>query len=351
MFITGLCGQKCFYCPVNEAKYGHDVVYANEWKLADPADPREMIEEARLCHAKGAGITGGDPLCNTKRCVEYITLLKKTFGERFHIHLYTPLKLVTAERLQMLYDAGLDEIRFHPDLDDESLWDNLSLARKFDWTIGVEIPAVPGYEDKTRKLIDFICDKVSFINLNELERSDTSAAHYKLDSMDFEIDDEGSYGVIGSRKMALEMLEYARNKGLAGHYCTAKLKDRVQMGQRLVQRAKNVALPYDKQTSEGMLIRGIVYLAEIKPDAGYREKLKKADSGSLGKKLEKAKSDLVAMGIKEDNIFVDLKKMRLILPAGNVRSHAARMKKEGLVPAIVEEYPTEDGFEVEIEFL
>ena len=81
LFITGLCGQKCFYCPVNEAKYGPDLVYANEWKLANPDDPKELLEEARLCNAKGAGITGGDPLCNIKRCAEYIVLLKKTFGK------------------------------------------------------------------------------------------------------------------------------------------------------------------------------------------------------------------------------------------------------------------------------
>ena len=32
----------CFYCPINEKKYGQDVVYANEWKIEDPKDPKEL---------------------------------------------------------------------------------------------------------------------------------------------------------------------------------------------------------------------------------------------------------------------------------------------------------------------
>ena len=58
-----------------------------------------LLEEARLTRACGAGITGGDPLMDLDRCVDYITLLKKEFGKRFHIHLYTPLKLVSMSRL------------------------------------------------------------------------------------------------------------------------------------------------------------------------------------------------------------------------------------------------------------
>jgi organic radical activating enzyme len=122
LFITGLCTQRCFYCPVSEKKFGHDVVFANEWQIQDPANPMEMFQEAELTQAKGAGITGGDPLVKLDRCVQYIKLLKDKYGKQFHIHLYTPPKLVTKEALQKLYDAGLDEIRFHPNLKDDKDW-------------------------------------------------------------------------------------------------------------------------------------------------------------------------------------------------------------------------------------
>ncbi|VVB81861.1 Radical SAM superfamily protein [uncultured archaeon] len=348
LFITGLCGQRCFYCPVSEHKYGKDVVYANEWQVEDINEPKELIKEAELTEAEGAGITGGDPLVNVDRCVKYINILKKRFGKKFHIHLYTPLKLVNEERLQKLYDAGLDEIRFHPDLDDNSLWTRLELAKKYDWSIGVEIPAVPGYGEKIKKLIDYIADKVEFLNLNELERSDTTAAHYKLDEMGFKMKDNISYGVEGSEKTALELLEYAKSKGLTGHYCTAKLKDAVQMRTRIQKRAENTALQTDVITDEGTLIRGIAYLPDLSPGFGYHEKIKNANKQEIIPKLNEFKDKLAKTGI---NAVVDEKKLRLLMSEKIIQKKKQEIKQLGLKPAIVEEYPTADATEVDIEFI
>ena len=51
LFVTGLCPNKCFFCPISEKKSGKDVVYANEWKIAKEKD---ILEEAKLTNAKGA---------------------------------------------------------------------------------------------------------------------------------------------------------------------------------------------------------------------------------------------------------------------------------------------------------
>ena len=72
-----------------------------------------MIQEARYIDATGAGITGGDPLLVWKRVETYISLLKNTFGDSFHIHMYTS-GLKNTEYIPDLIKAGLDEIRFHP---------------------------------------------------------------------------------------------------------------------------------------------------------------------------------------------------------------------------------------------
>jgi hypothetical protein len=347
LFVTGLCAQRCFYCPVSEHKYGKDVVYANEWKIENAKNPKELIEEVRLTRAKGAGITGGDPLVLVDRCCQYIRILKENFGRDFHVHLYTPLKLVTFERLQKLFDAGLDEIRFHPDLDDESLWRRLSLAREYSWDVGVEIPAIPGYEDKTKKLIDFIADKVKFINLNELELSDTQASHYKLHEMGFKQKDDISYGVVGSKEMALKMVEYAKSKGLSAHFCTAKLKDAIQLKNRIRARAENVALSFDELTEDGLLYRGCAYLAGFEPGIDFKARVAKSSASDVEclndvfVKVKKLCADAV----------IDEKRFRVLLPPKTARKYAVELRELGLVPALVEEYPTADAIQVDIEFL
>ncbi|MBI5392698.1 radical SAM protein [Candidatus Woesearchaeota archaeon] len=374
LFITGLCPQRCFYCPVGEQKFGNDVVYANEWKLEDPNNPVELIKEAELTQAKGAGITGGDPLMNIKRCCNYIQLLKKKFGKEFHIHLYTPLKLVTKERLQKLSAAGLDEIRFHPDLDDNSLWNRIKIAKKYRWEIGIEIPAIPGYEKKTMRLIDYIIfadsllpelpneenfaflqnspNKVSFINLNELELSDTETKHYTLPTKGFKAKDNISYGVKGSKEMAIKMLEYAKEKGLSAHFCTARLKDGIQVKKRLQIRAENIKLLFDEKTEDGTLLRCCIYLPELAPGMNYREKLRNADKNDFIEKLTVIRNKLLeTLTLSEKEIVIDSNKCRLIIPRSVAKQYANKIKKYNLLPALVEEYPTQDGFEVEIEFL
>ena len=154
LFITGLCGQKCFYCPVSEHKFGADDVYADEWKLSkDPAQAdQELLEECRLIEAKGAGITGGDPLATLAKTTHYIQLLKKQFGKSFHIHLYTSFDLVNENNLKELFDAGLDEIRFHADFYNKNKWNNIYIAKKFNWKIGIEIPCIPDLKKETYEI-------------------------------------------------------------------------------------------------------------------------------------------------------------------------------------------------------
>ncbi len=350
LFVTGMCGQRCFYCPVSDHKFGKDNVYANEWKIEDPKDPKELIEEAKLTGAKGAGITGGDPLVKVDRTCAYIKLLKKTFGKSFHIHLYTPLLLVTKERLQKLFDSGLDEIRFHPDLDDEKHWNRLLLAEKYSWERGVEIPVIPGYEEKTKKLIDFIAGHVGFLNLNELELSDTTAPHYELHARGYQPKDSVSYGVNGSLELGQRLITYAATKNLKAHVCTAKLKDSIQVGNRLKLRAKHVALQTDTITSEGLLLRGVLYLPGLEPSLEYQKRLAAANRAQITAQLEELRVALMkSLRIKE--MTLDPVKMRLLTSTKDVTKHASSLKKHNVLPAIVEEYPTCDGLEVEIEFL
>lgn len=361
-FITGVCNNKCFYCPVSEQKNLKDVVFANEWdtafkgKFDAPLGEKELkvfFEEIRLTEATGCGITGGDPLLVPKRTASLIKSLKARFGKDFHIHVYTPLRNVNEEKLQLLADAGLDEIRFHPDVTDRRFWERMLLAHHFPWTVGVEIPALPGFEMETEELIDYIEGHISFLNLNELEISDTNASD--LVSKGYFPKDRLSYGVKDSEKMAKKMLEYCKGKSFSVHYCTCKLKDSVQMAQRIKRRSKNAKLQTDQVTKEGMLIRGVVYLKETQPSFSYRNKAKArsdAQNVALLKKLKALENMIVAdLKVAPDFLTIDDHKLRLLTSEKIIRLIASILKKKGYLPAVVEEYPTWDGMEVEVEML
>ena len=178
VFITGVCSNNCFYCPLSDEKYKKDVIYANEMPIKDLKD---IIKEAKLCSATGAGITGGDPLTRFERTIEVIKLLKKEFGKKFHIHLYTPLNHINEEKIKKLEKVGLDEIRFHPNVDDDSLWKKVELKTNIPKC--VEIPVIPTKKEQTIKLIKYIKEHIDFLNLNELEYSDTK--HTNLAELGF----------------------------------------------------------------------------------------------------------------------------------------------------------------------
>lgn len=347
LFVTGICPRKCFYCPLAETKKDLDVIYANEWKLKDENDTEALIKEARLTEAKGAGITGGDPFSRIDRTVSYIRLLKNTFGKRFHIHLYTMPEFVTEDSLSRLYKAGLDEIRVHPDIENRKNWWKIDLVRKFDWDVGVEIPVIPGMEKETSILINYFKENIDFLNLNELEVSDTNA--YEMIKRGFKPKNNVSYGVKNSQEMALALMEKYSQQGLRIHYCTTTLKDKVQLANRLIIRSKNVKRPFDKVTKEGMLIRGAVYTPGFVPGFGYRKKLEEMNKEAIIKDLEKLKKELMKKyRIPAKMIAVDPLKPRILTS----EKFANKIKKEtNLKTAIVTEYPTWDQTEIDIKFL
>jgi uncharacterized protein len=361
LFITGVCNRDCFYCPISDEKKNKDVVYANEWDTGHACGPLTkeeeaiILREASLSKACGAGITGGDPLLVCERTAHIIKRLKASFGRKFHIHLYTSLENVTPERLKALYDAGLDEIRFHPSLEDDSLWNRIMLAKRHGWDAGVEIPVIPGYEEKTGELMEYLDGKIDFLNLNELELSDSAAN--RLPERGYEAKDDESYAVRGSEEAALELMERALEKRYRYtiHYCTVRLKDGIQLAQRIKRRSRSVASGQDELTSEGLLIRGVIYLKETAPGFGYRTMLKNLlpeKRLELLKDLSDAKDKLkLKLGLKGDVLTIDDYKLRILTSEENVRKHASRLKDLGFVPAVVEEYPTKDALEVDVEMI
>ena len=262
LFVTGLCPNDCFYCPISEKKSGKDVIYANERLVTGTEEEvaHQIIDEAKLMDAEGTGITGGDPLAVSERTASFIRLLKGAFGLNHHIHLYTTITSETA--IRKAAEAGLDEIRFHPD---ESLWagientpygDAVKLSLELGMDVGFEIPVIPGTEGEILHLIEF-SDRMGmhFVNLNELEFSDNNRP--AMEERGFVQKNEIDYGVLGSEDSAYRILR-DNSAAIPVHYCSASFKNGVQLRLRIGRRAKNVAEKYDYITQDGTLIRGMI---------------------------------------------------------------------------------------------
>jgi hypothetical protein len=329
LFVTGRCRFRCFYCPVSERRNQKDVIYANERLVTTDQD---VLDEARAIGARGTGITGGDPLGVIDRVEHYVSLLKREFGPSHNIHLYTHEP--NSEKLQRLARAGLDEFRLHIP---HYLWGPLRtngeayravLTEAPTWGVrrGVEIPVLPEKERELRSLLRAL-DRigVDFVNLNELEFSETNETN--LRGRGYLLDPRAGWGVRGSRAVAERLVREIR-LSVPVHYCSSRFKDGVQLKRRLLRRAERVAPNFASHTGEGTISFGIV-------------------EASSPEELDRLSRRVARLGrLAPADYRVDRVRRRVELGAARLRRFAARLSAPAF---IVEEYPTADALEVERE--
>ena len=334
VLITGLCSAKCFYCPLSAKKLGKDRIFADEWELSNENDTEKLIKEAEYIEATGAGFTGGDPLVVWKRTKEYISLLKDTFGSNFHIHLYTS-GAKNGEYIDELVSSGLDEIRFHPelkdwhDMDKSPIVDSIKNTLQTGVDVAIEIPAIPSMEKEIFSLIKWANGiGIKWINLNELEFSETNAEQLK--NKCFTVKDDISAAVRGSQKSANNVIELTSNENLkiGVHYCSSSFKDGIQLRNRIKRRAKNIAKEFEIISDEGTLLKGVIY----------------SQKTPLKELFELLRQEFE---IDTNLIFLNQDKKRIEIALWILEKISKDLKIRGFECYMVEEYPTADALEVE----
>lgn len=254
-FATGLCSRSCFYCPLSLERKGKDVVYADETPVRGLED---VIKEAKLIRALGVGVTGGDPLLKVDRVVETIRALREVFGRGFHVHVYTTTQpYVNSSTLKALGEAGVDELRLHPKLDVHDELRQVEEAVDLGLNVGLELPAIPGFEAKLMEAIERACRLgASFVTINELEMTESNAALMQM--LGFRLKKGSPSAVEGSWEVAMALLKLCEDLGLNAHFCPAYIKDSVQFRNRLRRKAKSIALPHEVITRDPLLVKGVV---------------------------------------------------------------------------------------------
>lgn len=334
LLVTGLCPASCFYCPLSNKKIRKDNIFVDEWKLSNENDTQKLLLEAKYIQAKGAGITGGDPLIKWKRTKEYICLLKNEFGSGFHIHLYTS-GLKNGKYIDELVAVGLDEIRFHPmfmywkKMQDVPFLKYIKKSLLLDCDVAFEIPSIPGFETDIFSLVKWAYENnVSWVNLNELEYSETNAK--ELNNKDFTVKDDISSAVKNSQQTAYNVIKKVVDADLqiGVHYCSSSFKDGIQLRNRIKRRAENIARKGDIITDDGTLLKGVIV--------------------SKNKSLNKIYNLLVNnLKIQKKYVNIDLDKKRIELAIWILEKNIKFFKKNDFDCFIIEEYPTADRLEVE----
>lgn len=310
LFITGICGRNCFYCPVSYERREKDAIFANERRVEKDED---IIDEANSMDALGASITGGEPLIRIERVLHYIRILKNKFGGAFHIHLYTALS-PGKEVLILLKEAGLDEIRFHPSPD---MWekilitpyrDSIKAAHLLGISAGIEIPSIKSNLSGVLTLLEEVD---GFLNLNELEFSETNAQ--ELEKRGYVPENDISMAASNSRDFAGSV------KGKKVHFCSSVFKDAVQLRERFRRIAKRAARDFDEITDDGTLVYGVI----------------EGDGLSILKEA----------GVTEDMFTV---REGAVETAWWIASDLAdELKENGLKVYVIERYPMKNGMVVE----
>lgn len=249
LFVYGYCDQRdCFYCPLGENRKNVTDVFANERRVECDQD---IVDEARRMDALGSSITGGEPQEVLQRTCRYISLLKDEFGEDHHIHLYTGIT-GGRENMRALAEAGLDEIRFHPPLEQwgelhGTEWEDiLYVAREEGITPAFEIPGIRAEEE----FLEFLDEGAAeFCNINEFEMSQGNFR--RMQEAGFELREGHMSAVEGSHDILEAMGDHPRV-----YFCTSVFKDAAQHRNRLKRMAHTIRRPFDEVTEDGTLVYG-----------------------------------------------------------------------------------------------
>jgi Uncharacterized conserved protein related to pyruvate formate-lyase activating enzyme len=245
IFITGLCPLNCPYCPVSAERFGKDVVYVNDIPVQRIEDIPKIIAEYA---SDGAAITGGDPSVVAHRVKTVADLLKREFGESFHIHMYTHILNLDGKRAGIIASSKVDEVRIHVTSKEqirgrEKYVKALVASGK---TVGVEVPALPGFEKQIAEAINALASYISFVNINELDVSETN--YGRLKTLGYKVEGLNVHGSIEAARKIAQMVT------TPVHICTGRTKDIVQIGTRFFRHAMVNAKPNEYVQDDGTVV-------------------------------------------------------------------------------------------------
>lgn len=253
MFINGLCTANCFYCPQDRGIKTEPQPNAHKLAFKSPLEYAAFLKKYNY---KGVGFSGGEPLLVFSKLLEYITVIRRQCGKGLHIWLYTNGDLADTDKLKMLKNAGLDEIRFDISARNYELR-RAAAAVGIIKTVAVEIPAIPEDLPILKRCLRQIKKAgITCLNLHQLMANRHNYKNYLTRGYTFLHYPE--VAVVESEITALRLMKYSigRNIGLRINYCSAMYKSRLQ-GQGGRQRWGNAVKEKNEELTRVGYVRRI----------------------------------------------------------------------------------------------
>lgn len=201
--------------------------------------PKDYADYVKKFGIRGVAFSGGEPMIGFDRIVRFLDVLGRDVPDIPHIWMYTNGILVTTDRLKILRDHGLKEIRFDLSAVDYCL-DNLKKAAGIIPIVTVEIPAIPEDLERTKPLLKTLAGLgVNYLNLHQIR-----CTHFNLPKLirrGYTFLHGPGVAVLETELAALELIRHSldNNIDLPINYCAFTYR---QQFQKAAARKRNADL-------------------------------------------------------------------------------------------------------------
>jgi len=242
LFINNKCNINCFYCPAKQNEIS--IPTTNNLVFENVSDYIDYLETFKF---KGCSISGGEPMLTYNKTLNWIKSIKKHFGSKLYLWLYTNGTLLNSDNIKEIADSGLDEIRF--DIASTAYnTDKAEMSVPFIPNVTIEIPAIPGDTNKLKNLANKIDSSgIKYLNLHQLRCTNYNIK--KLTNKGFSFIHGPKILVSDSENTALKLIEYVKesNFKFGINYCSFVYKNsfqgkatRVRVAQKLVNQHESI---------------------------------------------------------------------------------------------------------------
>ncbi len=269
LFINNKCNASCFYCPSSQNDISEPSTQSFVFQ-----EPSSYIAYLERFGFKGASLSGGEPFLTFDKTLKFVKAIKKHFGNNLHLWLYTNGILADENKLNLLAEAGLDEIRFDIGATGYNT-DKVALAVGRIPTVTVEVPAVDLNKLKT------VSKELANLGVNHLNLHQLRATKYNVEKIikkGFHFIHGPKVLVAESEIIALECIKYTLENeiNLPVNYCSFVFKNSHQNKAARLRAYDEFLKPFDELTRAGF-IRNLHVRAEPQVLSELSNELKSAD--------------------------------------------------------------------------